>query len=713
MEAMNPITQVLLNNLVLVYFLYGLAFFMLGFALAFAARQTSDLIFVAAIRPLAGFGFVHGVHEWLEMFLLVGPGASGTPHVGNDLLRLALLVSSFAMLLSFAGRLLGEHLKRPAMEGWAVGLPLGLWGIAALFIAMRQESLGPAIAELDVLARYLMAIPGALLGSWMLMLQQREFRAADMEQFGESLVWCASALFLYGVLGQVFVRPTDLPPSNVINSTLFLTWFGIPVQLFRALMAGVLTIAMLRVLRAFEEEGRRRLQQAHANEVAAREHALMVERRARAEETRLNVELQSRAQELSLLLDLSNLLTTPGQLHERLDQALRQVVQSLPFADAGIIMLTSKRGLQPQPAAVTGYVDLTAAAESRYGASLALGQAAFARQRAVCRHEDGTLLEFSVNGLAIGSACRQYLSPTTMVALPLSGQEEPEGVIVLARSKSPGQPLSQADLRLLAAVAQQMGQSIEVAALYQDVRARERLLGELLYQVVDAQEAERRRIARDLHDATAQSLTAIALGLRALESTLADRGVGEPDQLRTISSFTGDALVELRRIMADLRPPQLDDLGLLPALHWYVQEYRRRYPDITVNLTTVENWPRLAPEVETLIFRVVQEALTNVGKHAHASRVQVTLESADAMLHIRVEDNGVGFNPDQALQGATTGWGLLGMRERTQLVGGSVDIVAQAGRGTTVNVHVPVNRTTLGDRGVSTALPAPEGEVIV
>lgn len=696
---MNPITQALVDNLIVVYFVYGLAFFVLGIALALAARQGSDLAFVDAIRPLAGFGFVHGVHEWLEMFQLIGRATDDAEAgLGLGVLRLFLLVSSFAMLLSFAGRLWAAYAGDASLEARVVGIPLGLWGIAVLWLAMQDGPLAQGLDEADVLARYLLAIPGALLGSWMLMLQQREFRAADMAQFGGGLVWCASALFLYGVFGQTFVTPTSLPPSHLLNSVRFLEWFGIPVQIFRATMAVVLTLAMLRVLRAFEVEQLRRLQLAHANEVAAREHALEVERRARSEETRLNLALQARAQELALLLDLSNTLTTAGELRERLEQALRQVVRNLPFADAGMILLAEGGRALPDVAAVTGYVVRDPDAGTRYGSSVMLGRMAYARKQAVCLHEDGTVLEFGWDfgreGSLFGTECRQYTSPTTMIALPLIGHAEPEGAIVLARSKLSAQMLSFDDLRLLAAVAQQLGQSIEAARLYRDAQSRERLLGDLLHQIVDAQEAERRRIARELHDATAQSLTAIALGLRGMEATLAERGMEEPSQLRTINAFVGNALVELRRIMADLRPPQLDDLGLLPALHWYVQEFRKRYAETNVALETSGDLPRLAPEVETLVFRIVQEALTNVGKHAAATAVRVALAVDEGMLTICVEDNGRGFDPAQAMQTAAPGWGLLGMRERTQLLGGGFELHSQPGRGTTVRVWVPLRRAT-------------------
>ncbi len=130
-------------------------------------------------------------------------------------------------------------------------------------------------------------------------------------------------------------------------------------------------------------------------------------------------------------------------------------------------------------------------------------------------------------------------------------------------------------------IAQQLGLSLENALLHDEAQQREKVLGELLRQVVGAQEAERQRIARELHDATGQSLTAVALGLRGLESRLAQESCGEItpallNQLRELQSFSTNALGELHRIISDLRPPQLDDLGLVAALRWYANAYSQR-----------------------------------------------------------------------------------------------------------------------------------------
>jgi signal transduction histidine kinase len=310
---------------------------------------------------------------------------------------------------------------------------------------------------------------------------------------------------------------------------------------------------------------------------------------------------------------------------------------------------------------------------------------------------DGAEFEFDLDAVVVGQVCWQHASPTYAVALPLQGQGGLHGALVLVRRGDNRSRLDLADLRLLAGVGQQMGLSIENVLLLQDAQARERLLASLLRQVVEAQEAERKRIARDLHDATAQSLTAITLGLRGVEASLAAQGSPLQEQMKVIYRFANEALVELRRLIADLRPPQLDDLGLVPALRWLVQNMQQRHAVPRFRLEVDGEMPRLTAEIETLLFRIVQESLTNVVKHARAEEAVVRVawqgcEAGAGQLVIQVCDDGVGFDAAHTLLRTSGGWGVHGIRERVQLLGGELAIRAQPGAGTTVEVRVVVPR---------------------
>jgi signal transduction histidine kinase len=266
------------------------------------------------------------------------------------------------------------------------------------------------------------------------------------------------------------------------------------------------------------------------------------------------------------------------------------------------------------------------------------------------------------------------------------------GSIVLSRTKTnEDKDLSSDEFELMLSTAQQLGLSIENARLYQEAQEREKLLGQLLNQAVGSQEAERQRIARELHDATGQSLTAIALGLRGAEAILDSDPSLATEQIRELKSFSTDALGELRQLISDLRPSQLDDLGLVAALQWYIQEFEKRYA-IQTDFVVEGNRIRLPSEYETVLFRITQEALTNIARHANASHATVKLEIQPAQIRVSVRDDGRGFDLEEVLRGdsSSTGWGLLGIQERTALIGGQYEIESAPGRGTHIRVQVPL-----------------------
>jgi two-component system sensor histidine kinase UhpB len=216
----------------------------------------------------------------------------------------------------------------------------------------------------------------------------------------------------------------------------------------------------------------------------------------------------------------------------------------------------------------------------------------------------------------------------------------------------------------------------------------------LLHQVVTVQETERQRIARELHDVTGQSLTAIALGLRGVETTVRDNPALAVEQMRELESVGTAALSELRQLIADLRPSQLDDLGLVAALQWYLQEFEARYAIKTAFAFSGNRAQRLPAEYEIVLFRITQEALTNIAKHARASLATVRLVLGPAHICLIVEDNGSGFDVGQALAKTRIpgphGWGLLGIQERALLVGGRCEITSQPGQGTCIRIAVPL-----------------------
>lgn len=215
---------------------------------------------------------------------------------------------------------------------------------------------------------------------------------------------------------------------------------------------------------------------------------------------------------------------------------------------------------------------------------------------------------------------------------------------------------------------------------------------DLLNRIIGAQEAERARVARDLHDEIGQSLTSVLLGQRLVLDALEARGedlAEAQDRAEEVRQLVANALVEVRRLAFELRPIVLDDVGLIAAVRRLASDLAERHGfDTHVVLDGLGENTRLDPEVETVVYRVVQEALTNVARHAAASRAQIALTVAGTWLLTDVVDDGVGFDasPDRLGQSI----GLTGMAERAGLVDGQVEITSEPGRGTTVHLEVPV-----------------------
>lgn len=500
------------NALILIFFAYGLAFYSLGLTLWVESGRASELGFARSMRLIAAFGLLHGLHEWLDM-LERGLSLFYSTALPPILIwsRVTLLVTSFIALLAF-----GEHLLAREQHGRAPSWRLTI-GLTALFVVssvavqviyrLDDVSWNRAI---DVLSRYLVGIPGALVACWALWRQRAIFRERGIGNFSRELTWAALALALYGGVGQIFVGPSAVFPSMYINNAVFLQAVGFPVQLFRAALAIIIAIALIRVLRALEVENEQRLE-------AAKRDTFEAEYRSREELTRLNTELQA--------------------------------------ANA------------------------------------------------------------------------------------------------------------------------------ETERLYREVQRRDAVRGELLQRITAAQEAERKRIARELHDETGQTLTGIALGLRGVAAM--NDPVKVAQRLGDLEGMATASLDGLRRMINDLRPPQLDDIGLAAALR-FMLERMNHHSSLAVHFE-INVKPRPLPaEVETLVFRIAQEGLNNIVKHAQASEVWIDLDY-DEHPSLTIRDNGIGFEPGTA---DGTAWGLMGMQERANLLNATLSLESAPGQGTMLTVRL-------------------------
>lgn len=250
-----------MNNtpLIVIYFFYGLAFFSMGLLVAMEGGRSTDARLRMALRPLAGFGLVHAVHEWLEMFKVMGHFDAFFSAL-YPVLALSILAFSFLSLAAF-----GAYLVLGSESTWRVSLiiPLALeavW-VYGLLIFKGKYPTADIYAIADVWTRYSIAIPAGLLAAAGLIVQQRAFRRAGLVSFGRDSLWASVAFGWYSLVGQLFVQPSALPPSTFLNSDLFLLFLGFPIQLLRAVTAMFASIFVIRFLRAFQVESDRKIAQ--------------------------------------------------------------------------------------------------------------------------------------------------------------------------------------------------------------------------------------------------------------------------------------------------------------------------------------------------------------------------------------------------------------------------------------------------------------------
>jgi two-component system sensor histidine kinase UhpB len=209
-------------------------------------------------------------------------------------------------------------------------------------------------------------------------------------------------------------------------------------------------------------------------------------------------------------------------------------------------------------------------------------------------------------------------------------------------------------------------------------------------RLVEVQEAERRQLSRELHDRVGQNLTALSINLDILRTTLsADGNVEERARLNDSSELLESTVDSIENVMAELRPPMLDDYGLLPALHWYAKDFSKR-TGVEVAVHGNDGPDRLAPEMEITLFRIAQEALTNVAKHAAASRVEIVLDHSGGHCVMTVSDDGIGIDAAPERSSAhRPGLGMVTMRERSQAIGGRFSVRTVDGGGTQIEIGIP------------------------
>jgi signal transduction histidine kinase len=282
----------------------------------------------------------------------------------------------------------------------------------------------------------------------------------------------------------------------------------------------------------------------------------------------------------------------------------------------------------------------------------------------------GERIDSLIDDPEVDQSAPRLLDATTALYIPLSVHGRAVGVIAAYDKSGADHRFTDADMRLAEAFANRVAIAVELS---------ERVGREAVRALLEGQEMERKRLARELHDETGQALASIRLGLKELEPQVGT------EALSAIRELVGSALDDVRRLTVELRPPALDDYGLAAALDRLKAVVSER-SGMDIQLT-VQSELNLGPEQETALYRIVQEALTNIVKHAEATSVSIVVAHMGSAVRTVVEDNGKGFDEAKVREGAL---GLMGMRERVGLLGGRLEVESSPGGGTTVVAEFPV-----------------------
>jgi signal transduction histidine kinase len=246
---------------------------------------------------------------------------------------------------------------------------------------------------------------------------------------------------------------------------------------------------------------------------------------------------------------------------------------------------------------------------------------------------------------------------------------------------------TEADVELLGTVAGLMAGAIENASLHSKLAEREEAMERFAEQIVLLQETERRRLAGEIHDGISQRIVSLSFHLSAAADAVTSDPAGAADQIARTPELAAGALDETRQAIAGLRPPVLDDLGLAASL----ESLARSTPLPDVQVETVST--SLPEHVETAVYRIAQEALQNIMKHAHAGHVHLRLSATAGAVLLEISDDGTGFNPAATVERTgPVGYGLPGMQQRAELLGGQLTADSSPGRGTVVRLRIPISQ---------------------
>lgn len=386
--------------------------------------------------------------------------------------------------------------------------------------------------------------------------------------------------------------------------------------------------------------------------------------------------LRQNAADLAVLFEASQFFLSQNNIETTLQTACQLMVSRFDLQLSGVGLLTNDEA-EIHPAAA--YPPNHPWTHNSAGQDL-IRQAIRTAQAVASRYSE--LTDRQAQSATLTDA------PSSLAALPLLHNGEVLGVMsVYSRQQD---YFTSDRLQILQSFANLTAVALAKSRLFERLQL-------LSQQLVEAQEAERRRIARELHDEIGQTLTAVKINLQAMQRRSGVLNL--TDFLQESLDIVEQAIQQVRNLSLDLRPSLLDDLGLVATLRWYLDR-QARWAGLSAQLTVTPPDLQLPANLETVCFRLVQEALTNALRHAQAQTIRVDLQQHDKELQLVIGDDGLGFEVEPTLKRIAygKGLGLVGMQERVSLLGGRFELESAPGQGTQIRVFLPLPPAWAEDR---------------
>ena len=660
-------------HLMLGFLAYSLAFFAVALAVVMARRQEFQLPLTRSLPALAAFAFLQGLVEWMDMPALISMGgAMFSGHSSMQLPRTLILAASYLFLLWFGLDLIARAEPQRLRLRWLAPLLLLFWAGAAL--ALAQGQLLPAAglsASVEVGARYLLVLPAGFLATWGFHKQKRMFDRLGMPHVGKDCLRVGVLFIPFSIIaGRLFSQP-QLSSSTDAAAEQLLSYYRSPAHLVPALLAVGIAFYLLRIMRAYQQELQVRAEHAEAelrgwNETLERK---ILDR---------THELDRQRKEAEALYQVGTEISSLQNLDVILNSVADYSVQLLR-ADLATVTLVDEDG----PVRVKAVSGARTAGVADFKAVPGIGLVGRVVRTGVASSVDDYLADAGMMHMPEMDSLAAAEGLHAMLAVPIKMGSEVLGAMCVASRG--GRRFDGDDERLLARLA------VITAIAVQDSRLQQKA-----HQVAVLEERE--RLGREIHDGLAQALAALAMMTRAAQSRI-NRGQVSRVQsdLEQMEKVAHESYADAREAILALRVSTLGATGLVAALGEYIRRLRHQC-GLEVGLSVSQDWPESIPgDTETQVIRIVQEALSNVRKHAEAQRASVELSVKGGRGHVRIRDDGRGFDVTGSPKGPG-GFGMQTMRERASAIGAILEVTTTPGEGTEVLLWLPGTEAVGGVR---------------